>query len=330
MTNENIINNEIIPAVETTTEAVSMQEMPQQDSVPVVEAPVFELPDFPIPTDADAPAAVVARTPEEIDAWKKQRDGRINACIRAGQKLYICSFVSGKNKRAIAVGKSSNDKDAVISEILDFGNSGMGQAAQAVCSVGKSITWLYSQMKAERYSLDKDTLLILGTNNNAAAIYIQKALFSGQINFSKSCSLSQNDRQYVARSSLKIAELIRGIKEKFGCEVAVEALDRNTITSNGHGASDLYALSESIATFGDVDIKGTRYQMASVPVTLDNGTKRSFNFFTKFRPTFQGAKGVIRSYKAKNGNTPAEFYVESPYRGTMWNLYNEVKGKINN
>ena len=329
MTNE-MINTEIIPATETT--APAMEEMLAQDFafVPTEEIPPMQ--DIPVPTDADTPATAAAAptktyTAEETAAWKKERDDRINACVRSGQKLYICSFVSGKNKKSIAVAKSSNGKEVTISDIAGFNG---GQAAHAVWAVGQSINWLYGLMKAGKYSLDKDTLLILGTNNNAAAIYIQKALFSGQINFSKSCSLSQNDRDFVAEKALKIAGIIRNMKEQFGCEIAVEALDRNVITSNGHSASDLFALRESIATFGDVDVKGTKYQMASIPVTLENGARRSFNFFTKFRPTFQGAKGVIRSYKAKNGNTPVEFYVESPYRATIWSLYNGVKEKINN
>lgn len=322
MTNE-MINNEIIPAT-----APAMEEMLKQDFafVPTEEIPPMQ--DIPAPTDADTPAAPTKTyTAEETAAWKKERDGRINACIRTGQKLYICSFVSGKSKKSIAVAKSSNGKEITISDIAGFNG---GQAAHAVWAIGQSINWLYGLMKAGKYSLDKDTLLILGTNNNAAAIYIQKALFSGVINFSKSCSLSQIDRNFVAEKALKIAEIIHNMKEQYGCEIAVEALDRNVITSNGHSASDLFALRESIATFGDVDVKGTKYQMASVPVTLENGAKRSFNFFTKFRPTFQGAKGVIRSYKAKNGNTPVEFYVESPYRATIWSLYNGVKEKINN
>ncbi len=337
MTNE-MINNEIIPAETTTAAIPAMEEMLQQDIIiPDVPVPMVEetpvVQDIPMPTDADVPVApavapVRTYTAEETAAWKKERDGRINACIRGGQKLYVCSFVSGKSKKSIAVAKSSNGKEVTISDIAAGFNG--SQAAHAIWAVGQSINWLYGMLKADKYSLDKDTLLILGTNNNAAAIYIQKALFSGTINFSKSCSLDQKNRQYVAESSLKIAGIINSMKEQYGCEIAVEALDRNVITSNGHSASDLFALRESIATFGDVDVKGTKYQMASVPITLENGTKRSFNFFTKFRPTFQGAKGVIRSYKAKNGNTPVEFYIESPYRATIWSLYNGVKEKINN
>ena len=296
-----VINDEIIPAVE----------------------------EIPVPVEEDAPVFVkVSYSEEETATWREERDKRISSCDLASKKLFVCSFTSGKAKKAVVIAKADNE-EAVVSDIVDMRQYKAGQAACAVWALGQSINWLYGQMRAEKYSLDKDTLLVLGTNNNAAAIYIQKALFSGQVNFSKSCSLSQGDRQYIAESALKIAGIIANMKEKFGCDIAIEALDRNVITSNGHAALDLYALSETIATFGEVSIKNVKYQMATVPVTLEDGTKRSFNFFTKFRPTFQGAKGVVRSYKAKDGKTPTEFYIESPYRATMWKLYNGVKEKIN-
>ena len=311
-----IVNDEIIPAVS--------KEIPvPTEIIPVVSE------EIPIPTEIIPVVSKEIPVPtEETAAWKEERDKRVNSCDLASKKLFICSFTSSKAKKAVVVAKADNE-EAVVSSIVDMRQYKAGQAACAVWAFGQSINWLYGQMRAEKYSLDKDTLLVLGTNNNAAAIYIQKALFSGQVNFSKSCSLSQGDRQYIAESALKIAGIIANMKEKFGCDIAVEALDRNVITSNGHAALDLYALSETTAAFGEVSIKNVKYQMATVPVTLEDGTKRSFNFFTRFRPTFQGAKGVVRSYKAKDGKTPVEFYIESPYRATMWKLYNGVREKIN-
>lgn len=333
MTTTNVnINNEIIPAIEEEkTPTVSMEKMLDADIIsmpPTPEAPVMQ--DVPAPTDSDAPFSAAAKkyTAEETAAWIKERDGRIHACTHGGQKLYICSFTSGKAKKAVVVAKSSNDKEPVISNIIEL-NKEAGQATSALWSLAMSIRWMNEKIKVGEFSLAVDDLLILGTNNNAAAIYAQKAYFGGKVSFSQSSSLSGADRQYVANVSKFIADSIRNIKDTYGCDVSIEALDRNVITSNGHTSSDLYMFRECIATFGDVDIKGTKYHMASVPVMLNNGEKRNSNFFTKFRPTYEGAKGVIRSYKAKNGKTPVEFYVESPYRATMWNLYNGIKEKIN-
>ena len=168
--------------------------------------------------------------------------------------------------------------------------------------------------------------VILASNTSSAITFAGKALYDGEVKFSSKSTVGQKERKAIVQYATYIMGIVGELKD-MGYNVSLESMERNTIMSNGKISSDLFALRDAVAVFSDVEIKDNMYRMASVDMSINGDTKK-FNMFTRFRKD-AGAKGIIKSYKDKKiKNATTEFYVESPYREALWNIYAEAKAMV--
>ena len=179
--------------------------------------------------------------------------------------------------------------------------------------------------KAGKVSTDIKNV-ILASNTSSAITFAGKALYDGEVKFSSKSTVGQKERKAIVQYATYIMGIVGELKD-MGYNVSLESMERNTIMSNGKISSDLFALRDAVAVFNDVEINDNMYRMASVDMAINGDTKK-FNMFTRFRKD-AGAKGIIKSYKDKKiKNATTEFYVESPYREALWNIYAEAKAMV--
>lgn len=232
-------------------------------------------------------------------------------------RMVCCAFSNTKSKKFVTV------LGNYTYPARDFNEQYTGYVSSALYAVGIAMVTYLKGIKTEPGACSPVFL----TNNTPAYLYIVKGLQgNGSVNFSDKCTLSNQERENIAKLVDKIIETKKSI-EAAGKTVTFECLDTNIITSKNVSKADLYAMRGADVVFNDVVIKGSRYRMASVDMTVaSTGKVRTINMFTKY-PLAKGSVGTVRSKKDKNSGEYVSF-VTTPFRDAAWEKFNSVKAAI--
>lgn len=260
-----------------------------------------------------------------LEDFLAEKKAELDACKCEGESRVIMAISNSRYKKSLIAFKK-NDGDVATTKIFDWSGTGLGTVSAGLYTLASGIKMFANNVKEGKIT-DGIKNIILASNTSAAVIYAGKAIYDGKVSFSTKSTMDNYERKVVEQYSMIIADTVRELKEA-GYNVMLESMERNTIISNGQTSSDLFALRDAVAVFSDVNVKDKHYRMATVDITV-NGYDRKFNMFTKFRKD-DGVKGIIKAYKDKRqgNNAPVEFYVESPYRATLWDIYNATKGNL--
>lgn len=276
---------------------------------------VNNVPMPPLPVDGDR---------ADLEAYLEEKRKALKECTPEGANEIIMAISNNKYRKAV-IAFNGADGNTAMSKVMDWRNTGLETTSAGLYTLMSGAKMFLDNAKAGKVSPDIKNV-ILASNTSSAITFAGKALYDGEVKFSSKSTVGQKERKAIVQYATYIMGIVGELKD-MGYNVSLESMERNTIMSNGKISSDLFALRDAVAVFSDVEIKDNMYRMASVDMAINGDTKK-FNMFTRFRKD-AGAKGIIKSYKDKKiKNATTEFYVESPYREALWNIYAEAKAMV--